>query len=110
MTVLMQTLVKRLAQLRWTDVFGPQVPSAVCATLVGIAVGATRIALHVWGMPGAWLELGVTTGVGTVFYIAFILFAPFDELRLVVRETLQDFAPSLAKRIAPDVAPSQIPA
>jgi hypothetical protein len=46
--------------------------------------------------PTSWLLLLCESGAGFAFYAAFVLFAPFAEVRRLVDETITDFLPGWA--------------
>lgn len=99
-TLLLQSLVKRLASLSWRDVLTPLIPGTICAAGVLPVLIATKAVIH--GLhPGAsaLLVLAGCFVTGVIWYTAFLLFAPFSELRAVVHETVEDFAPRLAARL-----------
>lgn len=99
-TVLLQSLVKRLASLRWRDVLGPLLPGCTCVVVLVPILVLTRAAIHTF-LPNApaLLVLAVSGAVASISYIAFLLLAPFSEVRSIVHETLEDFAPNLAIRL-----------
>jgi hypothetical protein len=45
------------------------------------------------------VTLLASTGVAAVYYLVFVLFSGFDEVREVVCEALDDLAPFMARRI-----------
>lgn len=99
-TVLMQHLTRRLTGLRWRDLVGPQVPAVVCSIGLTLVLTLTRFLLHGWwASPPPVLTLLVSTGVAAVYYLAFVLFSGFGEVRGVVFEALDDLAPFMARRI-----------
>ena len=100
MTILLQALVRRLAHFRWSDMLGPQVPAIVCAVGLVTLLILSRVGLRlVFDQIPAWALLLVSMVIGASYYLAFVLFAPYAEVRGVVRETAQDLAPSLVKRL-----------
>jgi O-antigen/teichoic acid export membrane protein len=99
-TVLMQHLTRRLTGLSWRDLVGPQVPAVVCSIGLVATISCTRFLLHKWWAdPLPVATLVVSTGVAAVYYLAFVLFSGFNEVREVVFETLDDLAPFMARRI-----------
>jgi PST family polysaccharide transporter len=109
MTVLLQTLVRRLASLTWGDLFVPQVPAVVCSAGVAVVIvivrGAVRSALH---SPSALVILTACFVATSIYYLAFGLLAPFTELRAVVHETAQDLAPRFLARRLEWLAPASV--
>jgi PST family polysaccharide transporter len=99
-TVLMQHLTRRLTGLRWRDLVGPQVPAVVCSIGLTLVIGLTRFVLQGWwASPPPVITLLVSTGVAAPYYLAFVLFSGFDEVREAVVETLDDLAPFMARKI-----------
>ena len=107
MTVMLQTLVKRLTGLSWGDMLGPQVPAATCAAgmvaVLFLALAGVRAA-----SPAAspLVVLGVCVAAAALYYLAFLLFVPFSEVRGLVHETAVDMAPGVARRF-PWLAPAK---
>jgi len=99
-TVLMQHLTRRLAELRWRDLVGPQVPGVVCSMGLAMVVSLTRLLLERWwASPLPVTTLLVSTAAAATYYVAFVLFSGFAEVREVVLETLDDLAPFMARKI-----------
>jgi PST family polysaccharide transporter len=99
-TFLMQGLLHRVTALRWRDLIEPQVPAIVCSLGMALVMTITRAAVYTYAATAAsWTLLLVATTVGGLYYFAFVLFAGFQELRHVVSETLDDLAPSAARRL-----------
>lgn len=97
-TILIQRLTRRLTNLRWGDLIGPQVPAVVCSFGLVVALGLTKLLLQTWGPPLPVISLIVLASVAAVCYLAFILFSGFDEVREIVVETLGDLSPVLTRR------------
>ena len=100
MTVMFQILVRRLTQLEWSDMLGPQVPAAICSIgLIGVLVltrGAIRMFLP---QAHATVIMGGCLSTAAIYYAVFVLLAPFSEVRALIHETAVDFAPGLARRL-----------
>ena len=90
-TVMLQHLVRRLTSLTWSDLLLPQVPGVFCAACAVVAAVAVRQLLTSWlGDPPAVTVLMACAAAGGAGTLAFLLFAPFDAMQEVVRETLKD--------------------
>lgn len=75
-----------------------EVPALVCSAGLGMALAAARVLVRTAvEQPPAWQLLVVEVGVGAAFYMVFLLFSRFEEVRTLVDETLADVAPSLAQ-------------
>jgi PST family polysaccharide transporter len=100
MTVLFQVLVQRLTRLDWRDMLGPQLPAMVCTGGLAVVLLATKAGMRLAAAAApAWTMLLLLVGVGGLFYLAFILFSPYSEVRGVVHETARDLAPGIARRL-----------
>jgi PST family polysaccharide transporter len=99
-TVLMQRLTRRLTGFDWRDLLVPQVPAVVCSIGLVLAVGLSKVALHTYA-PGVapWIVLLVGVPLTGVYYLSFLLFSGFDEVRTLVFETLDDLAPAVARYV-----------
>ncbi len=98
-TILMQRLIRRITDLRWRDLIGPQVPALICSIGLVLVVGLTRYVLQSWWQTLAPpINLAVSSGVAVAYYFVFLFFSGFNEVRAVVVETLGDVAPFLARR------------
>jgi O-antigen/teichoic acid export membrane protein len=94
LTLSMQALVRRATGLSWAAMVAPQVPGVVCAAGLVAVLLTTSYAIRTWvGVPAAWLLLLVQTFVGAVYYAAFMVFSPFSDVRVFVRETAADVLP-----------------
>jgi len=106
LTLSMQDLVRRATGLSWRALFAPQVPSLLCAVvLMLVLAGASRLAYGYLGWSAAWQVLGVQVGAGAVAYAVFVLFAPFNDLRDIVSETVDQFLPASTARLLHRLAP-----
>lgn len=101
MTVMFQILVQRLTKLSWWDLCSPQIPGIICAVglaaALGLLVASARIVAP--GAPALVLLL-LSMAVGAIYFLAFLKFCPFPEVRSIVRETAVDLAPGIAKRLS----------
>lgn len=103
MTVLMQTLLRSAASLEWSDVLAPQVPALVCSAGLAVCMGLTSAALRLsaGGSVPAWESLLAQMAAGAAYCLLFVRLTQFVELRRVIDETVQEFAPRLAKMLTP---------
>jgi PST family polysaccharide transporter len=99
-TVLMLRLAKRLAVLRWRDVLMPQLPAVACSAGMAVVLAVTRVAFsELAGSAPVWMSLAVGAVVAALFYIAFLLFSGFRDVRNLVCQTVDDLAPFAARPI-----------
>jgi hypothetical protein len=72
----------------------------VCSIGLVLLISVTKFLLQTSrGNPLPVTTLLVSTGVAAVYYLAFVLFSGFNEVREIVFETLDDLAPFMARRI-----------
>ena len=109
-TVLMQQLVRGLTGLRWRDLLTPQVPAVVCSLGLALVMTLTRLDIKTYAKPSSDTVLSVVGSVGAIYYVAFILFSGFGELRELVCETLGDFSPVAARRVRAFMSRKALPA
>jgi hypothetical protein len=101
MTVLLQSLVRQVSGLAWRDMLAPQVPGTICSVgLVALLVMTRSVTRAAFGDTPAFVLLIVCAAAAVIYYLGFLLFAPFDNMRGIVHESAQDLSPSLAKRIS----------
>jgi O-antigen/teichoic acid export membrane protein len=99
-TVLMLRLAKRLAVLRWSDVLMPQLPAVACSAGMAVVLSVARLLLsELAGNTPAWMTLTVGAIVAALFYVAFLLFSGFRDVRNLVCQTVDDLAPFAARPI-----------
>jgi PST family polysaccharide transporter len=99
-TVLMQRLTRRLTGFDWRDLLEPQVPAAVCSIGLVLAVGLSKIGFQTYAPNVAtWIVLLVGIALSALYYLSFLLFSGFSEVRSLVFETLDDVAPPVARRV-----------
>ena len=98
-TVLMQELVRRLAGWRWREMLRPQIPALTCCAGLTLALWLTIASLDALhpGTAAIWRLIAAGV-VGATYYISFLFFCGFGEVRSLVRETVEDLAPALARR------------
>jgi O-antigen/teichoic acid export membrane protein len=99
-TVLMQRLTRRLTGFHWRDLLVPQVPAAVCSIGLVLIVGLSKIGVHTYAPNvAAWIVLVVGIVLSVLYYLSFLLFSGFSEVRSLVVDTLDDVAPPVARRV-----------
>lgn len=101
MTVLMHSLLHSATKLSWWQMMEPLLPGSCCAAGVAalsFVVGGAVRSFDPEPLPVMTLACqGLATGV---FMGMFALFAPFAEMRAVVRDVTKSLAPDLIKRQA----------
>ena len=107
MTVMLQTLVKRLTGLSWRDMLEPQAPSATCAIgMVGVLAATLFITRAISPTATPLVQVAACMAVAGVYFLTFLLFVPFAEMRALVHETAVDMAPGVARKL-PWLAPAK---
>ena len=105
MCALMMDLVRRAAELEWSDLLAPQVAGWACSVgLVPVLLLAAALLTRAMPHPAPWQFVLAQSCAGVLFYAAFVWFSPFHDVRNLARETVCDFAPGFARRfeIVPD--------
>lgn len=99
---MLQRLMRVATNISWRDMLEPQRPGAMCAAGILLLVPLTRASAGraVGDLPDGVLLLAEVT-VCAPFYLGFLWYSRFPEVRSLVRETLSDFAPGLAKAVKP---------
>ena len=98
MTSLMQGLVCRVTGLRWTEIVRSMLPGiAVAATLAASLLAIEFLIRFLVPAVRAWQMLLAQLAIGGAMMLAFVLFGPFGSIRQIGGETLEEFAPALAK-------------
>ena len=98
--LLMCHLLCAVSSVTWGDLIRPQAAGFTCGIVVALAVLLSRLA-HDY----AWPSLGVGGGLliecmaGAVAAGLFLLTCPFEDGRRLVRETLNDFAPWVGRKL-----------
>ena len=101
MSILMHTLLHRVAHLTWREVLGPLTPAALCALgVAGVLVLVDVSMRQLWQSPSPWLLLAFQVPLAALFALVFALWAPLPELRGLVRDVTRDLAPPMIKRQA----------
>lgn len=105
-TIMLQVLVRRLTALSWSDLLQPQLPGVLCAVCTLVAAASTRQLLIWWlGEPGPLTILAACAVAGGAGTVGFLLFAPFDAMQDIVRETLKDLGMTFVLARLPERAP-----
>jgi hypothetical protein len=99
MTVLLQSLVRRFTRFSWIDLLSPQIPAVTCSTGMVAVIMATKWGLAAIGGVHSLVSLLLCAAVGAVYFLGFLMVAPFGDVRDVVHETLKELAPPLAARL-----------
>jgi PST family polysaccharide transporter len=108
MTILLQTLTRRLGGLSWGDLLSPQLPALVCSlALVVVLLLTKRGIFSAFPQAPSLVVLAANAAVAAVAYLSFLLVGPFVDVRRVVHESAHDLAPGLAKRLAPLAPPEK---
>lgn len=98
LAVSLMMLLKREARLRWSDLLAPQIPALLASLgLLLILVMTERLLASLTLAP--WELLLVQLVVFGIWMTAFLLFAPLADMRSVLNETLEQFAPDWIKRL-----------
>lgn len=101
MWALMHDLLRRVSGMSWGDLLGPQRPALVCSACIAFALGATDWIIRQWLPAVPPIGRFVTAAaVGAVIYLGFLVAVRTPEVRGVVDDTLQQFAPRLAKALS----------
>jgi O-antigen/teichoic acid export membrane protein len=100
LTLSMQELVRRAIGFSWPRLLAPQVPALVCTGIVVAALSITlRVLARVAPDAHAWQQLAILGVVGLLTYFGFVLFAPFNTVRVLVSETVDELFPAPARRV-----------
>jgi len=100
MTLLMLQLLSVISPLTWRDLLAPLAPGVVCAAGLSVILAALRTFLYSsWpALPGG-VSLAMLGLAAVCYMLIFLLLQPFDNVREVIRETIDDFAPQFAGRL-----------
>ena len=102
MFCLLLRLMRQATHLEWRDMLEPQGPGVLCSLGIVALVTATRVVLRGTGADlSDGLLLLAEVAVSAPFYVGFLRFSRFPEVRSLLHETLSDFAPGLAKTVKP---------
>lgn len=100
MSVLMIGLVCRQTGLSVRELVAPLLPAVVCALGLALLLSVLKLTLNAsLRSPVPWIHLLAAAVTGALYYVTFLLFSGFTELRALVFETLEDLAPSVARRV-----------
>ena len=98
MSVLMHNMLRAATGLTLRDLWAPQVPSFVCAAgtaTIAVLVGHAMHAIE--PAPRSWVLLVAQASSAIAFFLGFVLFCRFTEVRALVREVMVDLAPGFAR-------------
>jgi O-antigen/teichoic acid export membrane protein len=96
MSLLMQTLVCKLTDLRWREVFGPQLPALCIAGVFAVVMlGVQSAFTAIWPDAIEWHRLALKLAAAAVTGFVVFLRPPFQTVRDVRDEILHDLAPSV---------------
>lgn len=97
MTVLMHAFLQYVTKLSWRDLIEPQIPSVVCTVglLVLLQLLRMTISAEPMTLPGAVQYGMASTVLAALYYLAFVRFSGFSEMRSVVDEIVMDLVPAL---------------
>lgn len=91
LSLMMQSLIKRIAGLTWGEMLKAQVPAAVGTVILIAVMAAAATALHrTVSEPSAWQILMAQGTAGGIFYVLFLIRSPFTSVRDLVWETVKD--------------------
>jgi O-antigen/teichoic acid export membrane protein len=99
-SVLLYGLLRAATGLTSRDVWAPQLPSLVCAAgTASFVVLVTHALRAIEATPRPWVLLIAQTASAIVFFMGFVFFCRFTEVRALVREVVLDFAPGWARTV-----------
>lgn len=99
MTMMLQSLVRRLAGLRWSDMLQPLGPGILCSLGLSVVLVASRsLVWMLWSDAEALPLLAISIALSALYVVTFLRFAPIPQVRSLVREILEDMAPALRNR------------
>lgn len=108
LAILIQDLLRKAIDASWREMLRPAVPGVILAAVVSAAVLATEhLVRHFIPSVPLLVLLIIQAGVAVITYLPLMVYSPFSDLRLVVRETVEEFAPRFS-RWAP-AAPAAVP-
>jgi O-antigen/teichoic acid export membrane protein len=98
--LLMHGVLRSMTPVEWRDIFQPQVPALLCSGGIVVLLAAARLLLARL-QPDAplWIALVVQGALGGLFYVGFMWFARFPELRSLVDDTLSSISPKLTRLV-----------
>jgi O-antigen/teichoic acid export membrane protein len=107
LAVLIHNLLRRTLGATWGQMIGPALPGVTLAVAMGGIALATELVLRQFVPTVSPLALLSTQGVVAVLaYVPCVVYSPFQDLRAIVRETVEDFAPRFASWVP---APAALP-
>jgi PST family polysaccharide transporter len=100
LTIMLLELVREATGLTWRAMLTPLVPAVTCAAAMGVLLTATAAAVRAAGLAlPPWQLLLLQTLVGTLFYLTFVVAGPFDQVREIVGESVDDLLPAGPARV-----------
>jgi Polysaccharide biosynthesis C-terminal domain len=100
LTALMQSLVRHVTGLSWSGLLRPLAPAAAASALVAAAAWLADAGLRAAvADPAPLLRLTAQAAAAGLCYTAFVLFSPFETVRVIVAETLDDLLPARAQQV-----------
>lgn len=94
MALLMQTLVCKVTDLQWRQVFVPQVPALCTAAILASVMLAAQWALTtIWPDAAEWHHLALKAATAGVAALVLFLKPPFQAMRELRDEVLNDLTP-----------------
>jgi O-antigen/teichoic acid export membrane protein len=100
MTVLMHVMLIRITGLTVRDLVKAQLPALVCCAGLLVVLPLTNLVVRAYVRdPAPWQLLAPEVGAGAVFYLLFLLFAQFEQVRTLVDDAIGDYVPSLAQLV-----------
>jgi hypothetical protein len=100
MTITMCDLLQKVSALSWADLIVPHFAALGCGAVVVASVMSERMLYSYVGRPlPVGSQLAIECGVGAVAAAIYLLTCPFKDVRVLVRETLFDFAPSVGRKL-----------
>jgi len=98
MSVLMHVLLQRVTHMGWRQMMSPLLPALACAFGVAVVVLGVEYALRAaLPRPNPWLLVFCQAPAAGLFVAGFALFAPFRDLRDVVRELTETLMPKAVR-------------
>jgi hypothetical protein len=99
MSVLMHVLLQRVTHMGWRQMMSPLTPALACAFGVAVVVLAVEYSLRAaLPRPNPWLLVFCQAPAAALFVAGFALFAPFRDLRDVVRELTETLIPKAVRQ------------
>jgi O-antigen/teichoic acid export membrane protein len=98
MSLLLQGLLLRVTGLTMSEFLRPQLPAALCsAVLAALLVAVEYLVVAISHTRSDLMLLVIQAVAGGLYYALFMLLVPLHDVRTLVRDTLQDVAPRVAR-------------